>query len=230
MLIQQSRITFGHRISQPLARCFDRIDPDIRFRILKVWSKVSLIVSIRSDIKDNFIRSLHGEFPISIDQCSTFSLRLDTDYIFHSIIIQRSRINQTIITLSHHTTCRYRIRSITEYQVLLARPVGTETHDQHISRIRNKIIPLVRYIVFFKLHYSHSRVQRKNTLVITHTNNIQPCLHIKLSHSRKTTETERLFPAALIRYFTIKILSRQPLRFSLVSFRKCFTYFIKDMR
>ena len=158
MLTKQSSIPLWHCVIHPFLGCFFRIDTHIRLRFFKIRIKVRFIISISRNIKHNFIRTFHRQFSICIRQGSAFCLRLNTNDIFHSVIVQRRGIHQSFITVRSHIPGRHRIRRITENQVLFTRLIRTETHHHHIGWIRNEIIALISHMILFKLNNCHCRV------------------------------------------------------------------------
>ena len=79
---------------------------------------------------------------------------MDTDDIFHLVVVQTCGIDQPVVAVSFHLSGRNRIRLIAEDQVLPARLICLEADGHHIVRVRNEVITFISHPVFIELYDS----------------------------------------------------------------------------
>ena len=115
-----------------------------------------MIVGIGCYQKYHFIRTVYTQLAALVRKCTSLGCCMNTNDIFHLVIVQTCSINQPIVAVCFHLSSRNRIRFIAEYQILLAWLVCLEADGHYIVRVRNEVITFISYTVFIELYDSQS--------------------------------------------------------------------------
>ena len=207
MLLQQLRIALAFSLAHPVQSGSKWIHAHIGLRIIVIRVIVCLVIGIGRNEEYHLVGILHGQLSTFVRQATTLVDGTDADSILHIVVIETCIPKQTVLAISHHLTCRNRIRSIREYEILLARTGSLIADGHHICRIRDEILTLITHPILNEGNCSQSGIERQGTTIFRHTYGTQPRFDICLTHRCKATEAEWIFCIRLVWHRTVEVLA-----------------------
>ena len=161
---------------------------------------------------------------------SVFSQDSDPKGIFHTVSGQCRRIEHLVVRHGLKSPFHeYRVRQVSEIEILCSGTVCGETDCHHIVGIRNEIFPPVSDTILGKSDNCQRRIQRQRPPVIRYLPVIQTCPDTEFPASGEIPEAERIFCIRFIRDPAVEVVLRKSGGLFIVTFHEGLPDFGKDM-